>query len=171
MTAVNEINKNFLSPLGYKFTLARAPALTYNVQNIRFPGVQMSNGESPTPFVPIPVTGKLTYSPLDLTFRVNEDMTDYLEIYNWMVALASPVNFEAYKALKDQNAGAIENLRSDLNLQIMNSSMNSNIMITFYDAFPVSIGDMEFNSTDTSVNYIECSVEFKYLRYDISKIG
>ncbi len=171
MAAVNEINKNFLSPLGYKFTLARAPALTYNVQNIRFPGVQMSNSESPTPFVPIPVTGKLTYSPLDLTFRVNEDMTDYLEIYNWMVALASPVNFDAYKALENQNAGAVENLRSDLNLQIMNSSMNSNIMITFYDAFPVSIGDIEFNSTDTSVNYIECNVEFKYLRYDITKIG
>jgi hypothetical protein len=48
--------------------------------------------------------------------------------------------------------------------------MNSNIMITFYDAFPTSLGDIEFNSTDTSVNYIECSVEFKYLRYDITKL-
>lgn len=170
MTAVNDINKNFLSPLGYKFTLARAPAISYNIQNIRFPGVQMSNGESPTPFIPIPVTGKLTYSPLDVSFRLNEDMTDYLEIYNWMVALASPVGFEAYKSLKDAGAGAIESLYSDLNLQIMNSSMNSNISITFYDAFPVSIGDIEFNSTDTSVNYIECSVEFKYLRYDITQL-
>jgi hypothetical protein len=167
MTAVNNINKNFLSPLGYKFTLARAPAISYNVQNVRFPGVQMSNGESPTPFVPIPVTGKLTYSPLDLTFRVNEDMTDYLEIYNWMVALASPVSFDGYKALQNSQVGGTAALYSDLNLQIMNSSMNSNIMITFYDAFPVSIGDIEFNTTDTSVNYIECSVEFKYLRYDI----
>jgi hypothetical protein len=170
MTAVNDINKNFLSPLGYKFTLARAPALSYNVQNIRFPGVQMSNGESPTPFVPIPVTGKLTYSPLDITFRLNEDMTDYLEIYNWMVALASPTNFEGYKTLQNAQAGSSGTLFSDLNLQIMNSSMNSNIMITFYDAFPTSLGDIEFNSTDTSVNYIECSVEFKYLRYDITKL-
>lgn len=170
MTAVNDINKNFLSPLGYKFTLARAPAISYNVQNIRFPGVQMSNGESPTPFVPIPVTGKLTYSPLDLTFRVNEDMTDYLEIYNWMVSLASPENFDGYKSLKNAGGGATGTLYSDLNLQIMNSSMNSNIMITFYDAFPTSLGDIEFNSTDSSVNYIECSVEFKYLRYDITKL-
>lgn len=170
MTAVTEINKNFLSPLGYKFTLARAPALVYNVQNVRFPGVQMSNGESPTPFVPIPLTGKLTYSPLDLTFRVNEDMTDYLEIYNWMETLASPVSFDAYKTLRNSTLGSTQALVSDLNLQIMNSSMNSNIMITFYDAFPVSIGDIEFNSTDTSVNYIECSVEFKYLRYDITKL-
>ena len=128
----------------------------------------MSNGESPTPFVPIPTTGKLTYSPLDIVFRLNEDMTDYLEIYNWMVALASPVDFTAYKALQDTQPGATQALYSDINLQIMNSSMNSNISITFYDAFPVSIGDIEFNSTDTSVNYIECSVEFKYLRYDIT---
>lgn len=167
MAAVNDINKNFLSPLGYKLTLARAPAVVYNVQNIRFPGVQMSSGESPTPFVPIPTTGKLTYSPLDVSFRLNEDMTDYLELYNWMVALASPVDFDAYKALKNAGAGAVESLYSDVSLQIMNSSMNSNILITFYDAFPVSLGDIEFNSTDTSVNYIECSVEFKYLRYDI----
>jgi hypothetical protein len=170
MTAVNDINKNFLSPLGYKFTLARAPAISYNVQNIRFPGVQMSNGESPTPFVPIPVTGKLTYSPLDITFRLSEDMTDYLEIYNWMVALASPVDFDGYKALQNAQTGTPATLYSDLNLQIMNSGMNSNIMITFYDAFPTSLGDIEFNSTDTSVNYIECSVEFKYLRYDITKL-
>lgn len=168
MAAVNDINKNFLSPLGYKLTLARAPAVVYNVQNIRFPGVQMSSGESPTPFVPIPTTGKLTYSPLDVQFRLNEDMTDYLEIYNWMVALASPVDFTAYKALQDAKPGATQALYSDVNLQIMNSSMNSNISITFYDAFPVAIGDIEFNSTDSSVNYIECSVEFKYLRYDIT---
>jgi len=101
---------------------------------------------------------------------LNEDMTDYLEIYNWMVSLASPVNFDGYKTLQNAQAGTSATLYSDLNLQIMNSSMNSNIMITFYDAFPVSLGDIEFNSTDTSVNYIECSVEFKYLRYDITKL-
>ena len=84
-----------------------------------------------------------------------------------MVALASPVSFDGYKALQNSQVGGTSTLYSDLNLQIMNSSMNSNIMITFYDAFPISIGDIEFNSTDTSVNYIECSVEFKYLRYDI----
>lgn len=168
MSAVNTINKNFLSPLGYKLSLARAPAVTYNVQNITFPGVQMSSGESPTPFVPIPVTGKITYSPLRVNFRLNEDMTDYLEIYKWMTGLASPVNFDGYKALVDAGAGNTESLYSDISLQIMNSSMNTNIQVIFYDAFPVSLSDIEFNSTDTSVNYIECSVEFKYLRYDIT---
>ena len=170
MPAVNSINKNFLSPLGYKFTLARAPALSYNVQSVRIPGVQMSNGETPTPFVPIPTTGKLTYNTLGVVFRLNEDLTDYLEIYNWMTALGAPVDFTAYKALEDAQVGTNETLRSDLNITIMNSGMNANISIDFYDAFPVSIGDLDFNTTDTSVNYIECSVEFRYLRYDINTL-
>lgn len=170
MAAVNNINKNFLSPLGYKFVLARAPALSYNVQSVRIPGVQMSNSETPTPFVPIPTTGKLTYNTLGVVFRLNEDLTDYLEIYNWMTALAAPVDFTAYKALETAQVGGNETLRSDLNVTIMNSGMNANISIDFYDAFPVAIGDLDFNTTDTSVNYIECSVEFRYLRYDINTL-
>lgn len=170
MAAVNSINKNFLSPLGYKFSLARAPALTYNVQSVRIPGVQMSNGDSPTPFVPIPTTGKVTYNTLGVTFRLNEDLTDYLEIYNWMTAIASPDNFAAYKALKNADVGATDQITSDLNVTIMNSGMNANISFDFYDAFPVGISDLDFNTVDTSVNYIECSVEFRYLRYEITTL-
>ncbi len=170
MAAVNSINKNFLSPLGYKFTLARAPAISYNVQSLRLPGIQMSNGETPTPFVPIPHTGKLVYNAFGVTFRLNENMTDYLEIYNWMEKLGSPVDFAGYKQLEDAQVGSTDMLKSDINLSIMNSSMNPNIKIDFYDAFPINIGDVEFNTIDTSVNYIECSVEFRYLRYDINTV-
>ena len=49
-------------------------------------------------------------------------------------------------------------------------AMRSNIKVTFYDAFPIRLGDLEFNTTDTDVNYIECSVTFRYLRYDIELI-
>jgi hypothetical protein len=87
-----------------------------------------------------------------------------------MTALGAPVDFTAYKALEDAQVGTNETLRSDLNITIMNSGMNANISIDFYDAFPVSIGDLDFNTTDTSVNYIECSVEFRYLRYDINTL-
>jgi hypothetical protein len=168
MAAVNSINKNFLSPLGYKFTLSRAPAISYNVQSLRLPGIQLSNGETPTPFVPIPVTGKISYNAFGVTFRLNEDMTDYLEIHNWMESLGSPVDFTGYKALEDAQVGSTDMLTSDINVSIMNSSMNPNIRIDFFDAFPIGIGDVEFNTVDTSVNYIECSVEFRYLRYEIN---
>jgi hypothetical protein len=168
MSALNTpANKNFLSPLGFKFALARSPNLNFNVQDVRLPGLQLSQAESPTPFVSIPIASHITYNPLSVSFRVSEDLDDYLEIHNWMVGLGAPESFDQYKALKSAEPGNPKTVYSDITLLIMNSSMRSNIKVTFYDAFPVSIGDLSFNTTDTDVNYIQCTVDFEYLRYTI----
>jgi hypothetical protein len=45
--------------------------------------------------------------------------------------------------------------------------MIGNKSFTFKDAFPVSLGDISFNSIGTDVNYIESSVSFQYTYYDI----
>ena len=80
-------NPNFLSPLSFKFILSRTPNLNFDVQTVRLPGMSLSSTDTATPFVTIPNSGKITYSPLTITFRVNEDMSDYLEINNWMEGL------------------------------------------------------------------------------------
>jgi hypothetical protein len=171
MSAVNvPANKNFLSPLGFKFTLSRAPNLSFNVQEARIPGLQLSQTETPTPFINIPNASHITYNPLTVSFRVGEDMDDYLEIYNWMVGLGAPESFAQYKALKDAEPGSVQTVYSDISLLIMNSSMRPNIKVTFYDAFPISLGDLDFNTTDTDVNYIQCTAEFEYLKYNIELI-
>ena len=160
-------NKNFLSPLGFKFTLARAPNLSFNIQDITLPGLQLGEFDQPTPFVAIPVASHITYNPLSISFRVGEDLDDYLEIYNWMVGLGAPQSFDQYKALATAKPGNSETTYSDITLLIMNSAMRPNIKVTFYDAFPISLGDLEFNTTDADVNYIQCNAQFRYLRYDI----
>ena len=171
MSAVNvPANKNFLSPLGFKFTLGRAPNLSFNIQEARIPGLQLSQTETPTPFINIPNASHITYNPLTVSFRVGEDMDDYLEIYNWMVGLGAPESFAQYKALKDAEPGSAQTVYSDISLLIMNSSMRPNIKVTFYDAFPISLGDLDFNTTDTDVNYIQCTAEFEYLKYTIELI-
>ena len=44
---------------------------------------------------------KLTYAPLDIRFRVDEDMSNYLEIYNWMTGLGTPEDIKQYKSLNE----------------------------------------------------------------------
>ncbi len=153
--------------IGVIDALARSPNLNFNVQDVRLPGLQLSQAESPTPFVSIPIASHITYNPLSVSFRVSEDLDDYLEIHNWMVGLGAPESFDQYKALKSAEPGNPKTVYSDITLLIMNGSMRSNIKVTFYDAFPVSIGDLSFNTTDTDVNYIQCTVDFEYLRYTI----
>jgi hypothetical protein len=163
-------NKNFLSPLGFKFVLARAPNLNFRVQDVRLPGVQLGEATVPTPFVAMPKPGKLTYSPLTVTFRVSEDLDDYLEIYNWMINLGATENFEQYKSLTATAPGNPTTVYSDMTLIIMNSAMRSNIQVTFKDAFPINLGDLEFNTTDTDVNYIQTTADFRFMSYSIKLV-
>lgn len=164
-------NKNFLSPLGFRFTLTRAPNLTFNIQNASIPGLQLNEVATPTPFITIPNSNGLTYNPFEVTFRVGEDLDDYLEIHNWMTGLGAPESFDQYKALQDAEPGNPQSVYSDITLIIMNSSMRPNIKFTFHDAFPISLGDLQFTTTDTDVNYIQCTVSFRYLKYNIELIS
>jgi len=171
MSVINvPANKNFLSPLGFKFTLGRAPNLSFNIQEARIPGIQLGEIVTPSPFVVIPNSDGITYNPLSISFRVSEDMDDYLEIHNWMVGLGAPESFAQYKALQDVQPGNPQTVYSDITLLITNSSMRPNLKFTFHDAFPTSLGDLEFNTTDTDVNYMQCTVDFRYLRYTIDYV-
>jgi len=156
-------NPNFLSPLSFKFILSRTPNLNFNVQTVRLPGMTLSSTETATPFISIPNSGKLAYSPLTVTFRVNEDLSDYLEIHNWMKGLGAPTNFAEYAAIKESDAG----LYSDATLVINNSRRLGNMSAKFYNMFPIDISDLQFTTTDTDVNYIDCTVDFRFLRYEI----
>jgi hypothetical protein len=154
-------NKNFLSPVGFKFTLNRSPNLSYNIQRLSFPGINVNFSTMATPFVPIPINSRLDYNPLTFTFKVDEDLNNYLEIYNWALEIAAPDSFSQYK--KDST-------KVDANLIIMTSSMRPNISIDFYDLFPISLSDMEFDTSNQDINYIDASVSFKYLRYTIKTL-
>jgi len=160
-------NPNFLSPLSFKFMLYRTPNINFNVQSVRVPGMSLSTTDTATPFVTIPNSGKITYAPLTITFRVNEDLTDYLEINNWMESLGAPSNFTQYANIKKSTAG----LYSDATLIINNSRKRGNMSVNFYDLFPVDISDLQFTTMDTDVNYIECTVDFRYLRREIGVLN
>lgn len=43
-------NINFLSPLGFKFVLARAPNLNFFVTDVNLPSITLGFIETPTPF-------------------------------------------------------------------------------------------------------------------------
>jgi len=103
---------------------------------------------------------------------VDEDMTNYLEIFNWMVSLAANdlQPSIAYQAQTSIEADVNSRDRSDIKLMILTSSKNPNIEVNFIDAFPSQLGELNFNTTATGVNYLESSVTFEYIKYNISMI-
>lgn len=161
---------NMLSPLNFKFTLKRAPNLNFFVQRINIPGVALPKVDTPNPLIKISLSGDhLEYDELDITFKVDENLQNYLEVHNWVRALGKP-SFNEYSVLANQATYTGEGLKSDIVVTVLTSQKNSNYEFIFKDAFPISISSISFQSTDSSVNYIEASARFVYTIFDIVKV-
>jgi len=127
----------------------------------------------PTPLLDIPIPGeRLVYSPLTVSFMVDEDMANYLEIFNWMVSLSVQdlQPFAKYQAQTAIESDSSKRDRSDIKLMILTSSKNPNIEVNFQDAFPSQLGELNFNTTSSGVNYLESSITFEYVKYTINMI-
>jgi hypothetical protein len=164
-------NKNFLSPLNFSFVLKRSPHLNFFCQKVNLPGIVLSFLDQPSPLLTLPVTANHpTFNDLNVTFKVDEDLQNYLEIFSWIKGLGYFQTNQDYKNLSSVNTATGQTVKSDISLVIGDGIKNPNWEIVFHDAFPSALGDLEFDTTDTSVDYITTNVTFKYNYYDIINI-
>jgi hypothetical protein len=164
-------NKNFLSPLNFKFQIKKAPHVNFFIQKVNIPSITLAAPDYANPFTSVPNPGDhLKYGELSITFKVDEDLQNYLEIHNWMKALGKPENFDQYKNIQNIPVATGDGIYSDISVIALASTKQPNYEIVYQDAFPVTLSDVTFNTTDSSVNYIEASASFKYMVYDILKI-
>ena len=110
---------------------------------------------------------KVVYNDFIVRFKVDENMENYLEIFNWMVEIGRP-EFFATGAPSPLIANDIySNFVCDGTLLILNSANKPNIEVRFKDLFPVVIGDIEFTSSETDVSYVDVSVNFRCLSFTL----
>ena len=167
-------NVNFLSPLGFNFAIKKLPNTNYFVQAVNVPTVQMGDAIMPTPFVNIPTIGdRISYAEFQVSFKVDEDLRNYIELYDWMVQLGFPEDFSQAKNIyeKQNNVDFMaEGPYSDATITILNSAMRPNLEVLFEDAYPISLSDLQFSATSPSVDYIECQVTFRYKLFRILRL-
>ena len=71
-------NRNYLSPVGFKFVITKAPKADFFLNSANIPGINLGFAEQPTYLKNIPVAGdKLTYEDFNLTFFVDENLENY----------------------------------------------------------------------------------------------
>lgn len=173
MTALDNTpaNKNFLSPLGFKFQIKKAPHVNFFIQQVNIPSLILQSPEKGNPFVNIPYPGEhLKFGELKISFKVDEDLQNYLEIHNWIRALGKPENFNQYKEIQNKPIASGDGIYSDISLMVLSSTKMANYEIVYIDAYPVMLSDLQFNTVDTDVNYITASSTFEYTYYTITNI-
>jgi hypothetical protein len=163
--------KNFLSPLNFTFVLKRSPNLNFFVQRVNIPRIRLDFLSVPSPLLQIPLpNGRTEFDDLSLTFKVDEDLQNYMEIYNWITNIGSTVDQSGYAKLRSNTQGGGENTTSDISLIISDGLKNPNYEVIYVNAFPIDLGDLVFETSDTDINYVSSSVTFKYTYYTINKV-
>lgn len=146
-------NYNYLSPAQFILTIDRLkfPNTNYHLQTVSVPEMTVTPAIFNTPQRRIGIASdKVEYGPLTCTFLIDEDLQNYREMHDWL--LAQVINEDSKTDAKTR----------DLTLTAMTSNNTANIAIQFVDAYPISLTGMEFDSTIMDVQYLTASVTFEY---------
>jgi len=168
-------NYNILSPLAFRLDIERVPMATFFCQSVSVPGVTLGEIEQITPIINIPIPGdKMEFESLTATFLIDEDLANYLEIWNWMRALGGVTSAEEYaRRSVDGDMGITEGggLISDATLTILTNSMNANKSVVFEDCFPTSLGALSLMTSADSIDAITCDVSFSFRDFIITNVN
>ena len=163
-------NRNFLAPVGFKFTLAKEPKVDFFSNSCRIPEISLGTALQPSYLKDIDVPGdKLSYGDFSFRFLVDENLENYMKIHNWLTGLGYPETTQDYKDLTT-NVDGIRDPKeafSDGALHILNSNYRDIAIVKFNDLFPVFLTPLEFEATDTDINYFTAEVTFKYTVYNV----
>ena len=166
-------NKNFLSPVGFKFTLTKSPKVTFFCNSAKIPEITLTTELQPTYLKDLDIPGdKISFDDFTMRFIVDEDMVNYMEIHNWIKGLGFPETAQQYKNLianPDDTTQDVDSKRafSDGSLYILDSKFNTNIVVKFKDLYPISLSSLDFDATLSDVQYLTAVATFKYTVYNI----
>ena len=164
-------NRNFLSGVAFKFNLAKFPKVDFFSNSARIPELTLELATQASYLKNIDVPGeRLNYGDFTLRFLVDENMENYISIYDWLTGLGFPETTKEFADLikdKDGQRDAKEAF-CDGTLRILNSNFREVAKVKFNDLFPTSLTSLDFDATNTDVQYFTAEATFKYTLYKIS---
>lgn len=170
-------NRNFLSPTGFQFTLNRAPKVSFFSNSANIPGITLGVANQPTYLKDIDIPGdKIQFDDFNLKFIVDENLENYMELQRWIRGLGYPESLKEIFDLQNENKtfngsdSRMMNIFSDGTLTVFGSSMIPNFKIKFKDLWPYSLTSLDFDATNTDIQYFTSDVSFKYTIYNITDI-
>jgi hypothetical protein len=159
-------NFNYLQPTSFKITIDRKnfPNLEFFCQDFTHPGMIMNAVEVPYKKVQsIPFIGdKLTFNELLANIILDENMDAYNEMYDWMRK-----NLDNNENSRLEDAGLRPPTQCDITLSILSSHNNQTKQVRYIDCMPVSLTDIQFQSTSAGTEFITFGASFRFSYFEL----
>jgi len=178
---------DYSSPTQFRFLINQLPKVQYFTTEANVPGITLDNVELGSPLKNIPLLGsKLEYEDLAISFIVDENLENYIEIHTWLTAIGFPKDRQQFtdfrsttsntktstrgesKDIGDVKAATPEtSMTSDAVLTILTNKNNPVVECRFANVFPTSLSGLSYSQNQTDVEYLTATVNFKYTIYEI----
>ena len=164
-------NRNFLSGVAFKFNLAKFPKVDFFSNSAIIPVLNLELAQQASYLKNIAVPGeRLTYGDFTLRFLVDENMENYKSVYDWLTGLGFPETTKEFADIIKDSDGQTDPKEAfcDGTLRILNSNYREVAKVKFSDLFPISLTSLEFDATNTDVQFFTAEASFKYTLYKLS---
>ena len=173
----------------FKLFLPIFPTMEWFVVRANVPGINLGQATQPTPLVDMPIVGdKISYEPFSMTFMVDEKYHNYMEVYKWVMNIGFPYQHKQFNALErtdninrpgpkrfNPTTGSMDetsdrDLYTDIELTVLSSKNNPLVKVTMYEAFPTSLGSLEYSQQESDTDYVRCDVSFAYAWFNVAPV-
>ena len=163
-------NTGFLQPTKFILTFDRIPNVTYFCQEANIPGLSLPAIVVPSPAIDYHVAGnKLSYSMFNMKFMVDAKVESWKSIYEWFMSIASPHGTEERNlqtAIQNQYKQTSFPQYSDAVLTVMSNLNNPMLRVHLVGMFPVSLSDIQFDTTLSADHIITADATFSVKYFD-----
>lgn len=159
-------NINYLQPTGFKVVINRKKFgnLEYFAQSISHPTVSVDAAPVSYKRVNLHMAGdKLTFGQLTANIILNEDMSAYTEMYEWMERLVEQNNLTRY----DVRTGDEDTTSIDISVVVLSSTNNLTKTIRYVDCVPIEMGSIDFQATTSDIQYLTFPVTFSFSYFQV----
>lgn len=138
------LNIDPLLVTAFKLILPKLPSVTMFMQTVSLPGLSVKRVTQDTRFVSVAQIGeKINYSPLTVNFLVQGNLNNYREIEAWVRRMT----------VEGSHVDEVDNIVL---------SINDQDTVRFYNCWPSTLGNLDFEANPTDAKYHHCSVTFEY---------
>ena len=178
---------DYSSPTQFRFLINQLPKVQYFTTEANIPGITLGEGQFNTPLKDIELLGdKLTYEDLTITFIVDENLENYIEMHTWLTGIGFPKDRKQFSEFRSATSNMSVKTRGESNdigdvrastpelamtsdavLTILTNKNNPVVECRFRDVFPTSLSGLTYSQNQTDVEYLTATVNFKYTIYEI----
>ena len=178
---------DYSSPTQFRFLINQLPKVQYFTTEANIPGITLDELELGSPLKDLPLLGsKLTYEDLAISFIVDENLENYIEMHTWLTAIGFPKDRKQFSDFRSTTSNTKTSTRgeskdigkvgattpeismtSDAVLTILTNKNNPVVECRFADVFPTSLSGLTYSQNQTDVEYLTATVNFKYKIYEI----